>query len=52
MNDTVKPGLYLVRLPTQKLCWVHVVPPSECEPTEPMDILVTGDSRTSSDPSP
>lgn len=56
MNVPVKPGLYLVRLPTQRLCWVHVVPPVECEPTEPIDVVVndvTGeDSRTSSGPCP
>ena len=55
MNAPVKPGLYLVRLPTQRLCWVHVVPPSEGEPTEPIDAVVAdvrADSRTSSGPCP
>jgi hypothetical protein len=27
MNARVKPGLYIVPLPSKKLVWVHVMPP-------------------------
>lgn len=44
--NVVKPGLYMVPLPSKKHVWVHVVPPAECEPTEPaIDVAFADDDE-------